>query len=175
MKKFFLAFMACVMCMLTACEEHDGTKYFKTKCIAELNDRSLVDQTLFSLSPDAIVTPELTYWGNALNFMTLLRADRKGEILYAVHINLYAGEADVLLTKEQKIEKINLEFPDGQPSYTDYVRYCIDNKISYAMINDEPAERGTFRITSYDLAKRSYHGTFTLTFSEGTLTGHFEI
>lgn len=174
-KIVFLAIIACTMCFLTACEEHDGIHYFKSKCVAELNGQTYIDQTPFTISPDVIVTPEFNYSDNAISFMTMLRSGRNGDILYAVTISLFANEPDVLLSREQMIEKIDFESSDGKLSEWDYIRYCTDNKISYAKVNGEVIDRGTFKITSYDKGKGRYKGTFTLHFSEGMLRGEFEI
>ena len=169
-----IVYMVCVMCFMTACEKHDGIDYFKSKCVAELNGQTYIDQTPFTISPDAIVTPELNYSDNAISFMTFLRSERNGTILYVVRINLFASEPDAFLSKEQIIEKIDFESTDVNSSEMwDYTRYCRDNRISYATVNSEIVDRGSFKITSYDKEKGQYHGTFTLNFSEGTLKGEF--
>lgn len=75
--------------------------------------------------------------------------------------------------KEMLIERKDIEYPDGKQSDSDYIRYCTDNKVSYATVNGGLVDSGSFRITSYDPEKGSYNGTFTLHFSEGILTGKF--
>lgn len=166
------------MFSLTACEEHDGIDYFKSKCMAELNGQTYIDQTPFTLSPDVIVTPELNYSENALSFITMLRPQRNGTIDYVVSICLFASEPGALLSQEQTIKKVEIQSPAVEPSWLDYATYCKDNKISYATINDEVASGGSFKITSItsqDKGKRRYKGTFILHFSKGILKGEFEI
>lgn len=159
---------ACTMCFLTACEEHDGIDYFKSKCVAKLNGQSYIDQTPFTISPDVIVTPEFHCNENTVSLLSMLRTKRNGTINYVVRINLFADQPDALLKGEQFIEKI-----DGELSAWDYTKYCRDNKISYATVNEEVATRGSFQITSYDKERGRYKGTFTLHFSEGVLKGEF--
>lgn len=35
------------ICILSSCEKHEGVQYFKSKCVAELNGHTLIDQTPF--------------------------------------------------------------------------------------------------------------------------------
>lgn len=107
--------------------------------------------------------------------MTLLRSERNGEIALTVRINLYCEDSGELLKNEQTIEKIDFKASDGGNYEWEYIKYCRDNKISYARVNDEIVNNGTFKITSYNVEKRQYTGSFTLQFSEGTLKGDFEI
>lgn len=175
MKKVFSAIMVCAMCLLAACEKHDGIDYFKSKCVAELNGQTYIDQTPFTLSPDVIITPEFYCSDNDLHFRTLLRAERNGTLRYAVDIQVFASGPDELLNKEHAFERMDVESPDGKPlERWEYVQYCHDNKISYARVNDEMAESGTFSITSYDKENGKCRGTFILKFSEGILKGEFE-
>ena len=176
MKKTFLAFALCAMVLLTACEKHDGVSYFTTKCVAELNGETYIDQTPFTISPNAIITPEFIYSENEASFYSLLRTERSGEARYRVRVSLYSDEPGALLSGEQKIEKVEFEPSDSVDSDNyawEYTKYCIDNKISYAKVNDEVVDDGTFEITSYDKEKNTYKGKFRLHFSEGTMTGEF--
>lgn len=80
----------------------------------------------------------------------------------------------------QTIEKIEIADTDTTMSDRDYRQYCKDNKVSYATVNGEAIDRGTFKITSYDKTEGQIYctncnGTFTLQFSEGTLNGTFWI
>lgn len=175
MKKVFLAIIACAMLFLTACEKHDGIDYFKSKCIAELNGQKYIDQTPFSISPNVIITPELNYSEKELSFMTLLRSERNCEIALTVRINLYCEDSGEMLKNEQTIEKVDFQPSGGENYKWEYIKYCKDNKISYARVNDEIVNNGTFKITSYNVEKHQYTGSFTLQFSEGTLKGDFEI
>lgn len=175
MKKVFLAIIACAMLFLTACENHDGIDYFKSKCIAELNGQKYIDQTPFSISPNVIITPELNYSEKELSFMTLLRSERNGEIALTVRINLYCEDSGEMLKNNQTIEKVDFKPSGGENYKWEYIKYCKDNKISCARVNDEIVSKGTFKITSYNVEKHQYTGSFTLQFSEGTLKGDFEI
>lgn len=173
MKKTFLAVALCAMVLLTACEKHDGVSYFKTKCVAELNGQTYIDQTPFTISPDAIITPEFIYSENKASFYSLLRTERSGEARYSVRVSLYSDEAGALLNGEQKIEKVEFESSDSENYAWEYTKYCIDYKISYAEVNDEVVDYGTFEITSYDKERNIYKGKFRLHFSEGTMIGEF--
>lgn len=166
--------IVCVMCLLTACEKHDGIDYFKSKCVAELNGQTYIDQTPFTISPDAIITPEFYYYDNSVRFLTMLRTNRGGDISYVVRINIFGSEADDVLSGEQTIEKVEIEQADGTPTEAEYARYCRDNRISYATVDGEIASKGTFTITAHDMEKGKYRGSFSLNFSEGTMTGEFE-
>ena len=159
-----------MLCILSSCEKHDGLSYFKSKCEAELNGHTYIDQTLFTISPDAIITPEFVPTDNGLEFFSLLRTKRGGDIAYAVRINLFTTEPDAYLTEEQHIEKVATDIPEH-----DYRLYCQENRISYAAVDGEIVSTGTFKITSYNLQQRNYQGTFTLNFSEGTLQGKFTL
>lgn len=170
MKSILYTIFICLMCVLSSCEKHDGLSYFKSKCEAELNGQTYIDQTLFTISPDAIVTPQLVRTNNGFEFFSLLRTKRGGDIAYTVCINLFTTEPDASLTEEQHIEKVATDIPDQE-----YSRYCLENKISYATVNGDIVSTGTFKITSYDLQHGNYQGTFTLDFSEGTLEGKFSM
>lgn len=175
MKKAVFALLLCVLASLTACEKHDGTDYFKAKCVAELNGTTYIDQTPFSLSPDVIVTPSLRCSDRALTFTSMLRTEHKGPVAYTVSVYIFTDEPDQFLTEEQTIEKIDFEATDSSLYESEYARHCRDNKISYATVNDEIVKSGTFAITSHDTAARRYSGSFTLRLAEGTLTGRFDL
>lgn len=180
MKKILFVFIMCAMCLLMSCEKHDGMQYFKAKCVAELNGQSYVDQTPFTISPNAVVTPSL-YCDDAVRFTTLLRIGRKGDVAFGIDINLFINAQDIVMDREYIIEKQDIESLGNEPATSDYVRYCRDNNVSYADIisyadmQSEIPSRCSIRFTTFDPDKRQYQGTFTLTFSEGTLKGEFEI
>jgi len=174
MRKVVYVFMLCVICLLTSCEKHDGIRYFKAKCVAELNGQSFIDQTPFTISPNAIITPELYYYDNVVRFKTFLRAERNGDIVFGVDINLFINAQDIVPNKEYIIEKKDFAALGANPASWDYSKYCEDNDISYASVS-EIAERCTIRFTTFDTEKRHYQGIFTLNFSEGMLKGEFEI
>lgn len=169
--------LAVTLCCLTACEKHDGTDYFKSKCMAELNGQKYIDQTpvAYIFSPAAQKTPAFDYDDDSARFTTNLRTKRGGPIVYCVEINLYAETAGEILHKEQTIERADMEYPDGKPSNLDYIIHCIDKRIPYATINGDVADQGSFKITSYDTEKGVCDGIFSLTFDEGTLTGEFSL
>lgn len=173
----FSAIAACTLFFMTACEKHDGTYYYKSKCVAELNGRTYVDQTPVknAFSPESTATPQLAYDGNSLFFYTELARDRGGEPAYIVEIQLFTDDSEGLPYRERTIEKADIEYSDPRLMTWEYIQYCKANKVSFALINHEAADKGTFRITSCDKEKGRYDGTFALTFSEGTLTGSFSI
>lgn len=172
MKKILYTFIVFVICLLTACEKHDDITYFKSKCVAELNGRSFIDQTPFTIAP-AMVTPYLLC-DNAIRFNTLLRTERNGDIAFYVEINLFADKRDIVTDKEYIIEKTDIESLGNDAPIWDYTRYCDDNAVSYARIDSEIPDRCSIRFTAFDTEKH-YHGIFTLDFSEGTLKGEFDI
>lgn len=180
MKKTLFVFMMCAICLLASCEKHDGIPYFKAKCVAELNGQSYVDQTPFTISPNAIVTPSI-YCDDAVRFSTLLRTGRKDDVAFGVNINLFINARDIVTDREYIIEIQDIESLGNEPTTSDYVRYCRDNNVSYAdilsyaVMQSEIPSRCSIRFTTFDPDKRQYQGTFTLTFSEGTLNGEFEI
>jgi len=173
----FIAMIACTLALFTACEKHDGTEYFKSKCTAELNGQTYIDQLplIYILSPAASMTPSFSYDGNSALFETNLCKERGGTPLYYVSIHLFVSTPEEFLDKEQNIEKKDIDYPDDKPTNWDYVRYCEENQVSYARVNGELINKGTFKITSYNKEKGEYKGIFTLTFSEGTLKGEFSL
>lgn len=95
-----------------------------------------------------------------------------------MRINLFVDTPEEFFLQPQTIEKIDIADADALISYRDYRQYCKDNKVSYATVNGEVIDEGTFQITSYDKTEgQTYctncNGTFTLQFSEGTLNGTF--
>lgn len=180
MKKTLFVILMCAMCLLMSCEKHDGMQYFKAKCVAELNGQTYVDQTPFTISPNAIVTPSI-YCDDAVRFSTLLRTGRKDDVAFGVDINLFINAQDIVTDREYIIERQDIESLGNEPTTSDYVRYCRDNNVSYAdilsyaVMQSEIPSRCSIRFTTFDPEKRQYQGSFTLTFSEGTLKGEFEI
>lgn len=180
MKKTLFVFMMWAMCLLMSCEKHDGMQYFKAKCVAELNGQSYVDQTPFTISPDVIVSPSIDC-DDAIRFTTLLRTGLKGDVAFGIDINLFINAQDIVMDREYIIEKQDIESLGNEPATSDYVRYCRDNNVSYAdilsyaLMHSEIPSRCSIKFTTFDPEKRIYQGSFTLTFSEGTLKGEFEI
>lgn len=173
MKLYIVMALALVAC-LTSCEKHDGVLYFKNKCIAELNGKSYIDQLPLTFSPDVFTTPNLQRDENHAVFKTHLSETRGGAVAYYVEIVLYTNEPNAYLYDELTFQRVDTGSPDEPQPAWEYTKYCSEHKISYARINDEIVEGGTFKITSYDKEKDYVaHGTFTLTFSEGTLKGKF--
>lgn len=173
----FVAIITCTLALFTACEKHDGMEYFKSKCTAELNGQTYIDQLpfIYILSPNASKTPSFRCDGNSALFETDLCKERGGTPLYYVSIHLFVSTPDEFLDKEQNIEKIDIDYPEDKPTDWDYVRYCEENQVSYARVNGELTNGGTFKITSYNKEKGLCKGIFTLTFSEGTLKGEFSL
>lgn len=159
---------------LTSCEKHDGVYYSKNKCVAELNNKTYIDQSPISFNPDVYTTPYFLRGENHAEFNTHLKETRNGEVVYYVKIVLYTNEPSAYLYDAQTFQRVDTGSPDEPLPAWEYAKYCRDNQISYARVNDEIVEGGTFKITSYNKEKDHVsHGTFTLTFSEGTLKGKF--
>lgn len=171
--------LAIAISILSSCEKHEGIQYFKSKCIAELNGHTLIDQTPFNIGPDAINTPSIIANEYSIEFKSILRNERGGTPLYGITVVLFAKTPWEYLTQPQTIKYIKIGETDEEPASWDYTRYCRDNQISYATIisysnyENEIVKDGTFEVTSYDRENKVYNGTFTLTFSEGTLNGEF--
>ena len=171
--------LAITVCIVSSCEKHDGILYFKSKCVAELNGQTLIDQTPFNIGPNSINTPSFIASEYTAEFYSSLSNERGGTPLYAVKIILFVNNEWEYLTKPQSIKYVKIGESDGEPASWEYTKYCFDNKISYATILSYPVfeseivKEGAFEITSYDKEKRTYNGTFTLHFSKGTLHGEF--
>lgn len=185
-KKFTLhtllaVIIACTLLSLTSCEKHDGINYLKSKCMVELNGQEYIDQQPFeSMFGPVMPTPFLEYSQYEATFETYLSTERGGKIAYIVRINLFVDTPEEFFHQPQTIEKIEIADTDTTLSDRDYRQYCKDNKVSYATVNGEAIDRGTFQITSYDKTEGQIYctncnGTFTLQFSEGTLNGTFWI
>lgn len=178
-KKFTLlaAIIACTLLSFTSCEKHDGINYLKSKCTAELNGQTYIDQQPYThIFGPTYPTPFLEYSKYEATFETYLSTERGGKIAYIVRINLFVDTPEEFFHQPQKIEKIDIA--DTLILYRDYRQYCKDNKVSYATVNGEVIDEGTFQITSYDKTEgQTYctncNGTFTLQFSKGTLNGTF--
>lgn len=176
-----LVAIVCTMCLFSACEKHDSETYFKSKCMAELNGQTFIDQQLLlsAMNPSFTMTPSFNYNEGKAAFQTALSKGRGGKVLYYVDIFLFSDSDEELLGKEQSFERRDIDYTDGEPTDWEYTQYCNENKIAYASVfscetlSGEIADKGTFRITSDK--KDNYSGTFTLQFSEGTLTGEFFI
>lgn len=169
------------ICIVSSCEKHDGILYLKSKCVAELNGQTLIDQTPFNIGPNSINTPSLIASEYNAELYSSLSNERGGTPLYAVKIILFVNNAWEYLTQPQTIKYVKTGESDDEPLSWDYKKYCFDNKISYATILSYPdyeseiVKEGVFEITSYDKEKRKYNGKFTLHFSKGTLNGEFSI
>ena len=147
------AIIACNLLCLTSCEKHDGINYLKSKCTAELNGQTYIDQQPYThIFGPMRPTPFLEY-----------------------NQYLFVDTPEEFIHQPQTIEKIDIANDDTLISDRDYRQYCKDNKVSYATVNGEVIDEGTFQITSYDKneGQPNCYGTFTLQFSEGTLKGEF--
>lgn len=172
--RLYIALVVTLVACLTSCEKHDGVYYSKNKCVAELNGKSYIDQPRISFSPDVYTTPCFLRGENHAEFNTHLKETRNGEVVYYVKIVLYTNEPKAYLYDELTFQRVDTGSPNEPLPAWEYAKYCSEHKISYARINDEIVEGGTFKITSYNKEKDYVaHGTFTLTFSEGTLKGEF--
>lgn len=170
-----LSLVFLLLCV-ASCEKHDGISYNKSKCEAELNGKYLIDQTKFDWGLNPNRTPSLNVSDYHVVFKSSLSSERGGEPLYSVYIEIYVNTPWEYLTKPQTIEFVNIGDSDEEPTGWDYTMYCIDNKISYATILSseyEIVKDGSFQIISYDKERGTYHGKFTLQFSEGILNGEF--
>ena len=173
--------LAIIICIVSSCEKHDDILYFKSKCVAELNGQTLIDQTPFNISPNSINTPSLIASEYTAEFYSRLSKERGGTPLYAVKIKLFVNNEWEYLTKPQSIKYVNIGKSDDEPASWEYTKYCYENKISYATIlsysdyKTEIVKEGSFEITSYNKEKNVYTGIYTLKFSEGTLNAEFSI
>lgn len=173
--------LAITICIVSSCEKHDDIQYFKSKCVAELNGQTLIDQTPFNIGPNSINTPSLDAGEYTVEFNSNLSNERGGTPLYAVTVKLFVNSPLEYLTQPQTIKYVNIGKSDDEPARWDYIKYCNENKISYATIlsysdyKTEIVKEGSFKITSYDKEKNVYTGIYTLKFSEGTLNAEFSI
>lgn len=171
--------LAITICILSSCEKHEDIQYFKSKCVAELNGHTLIDQTPFNIGPNSINTPSIIANEYSIEFKTILRNELGGTPLYGITVVLFVNTPWEYLTQPQTIKYIKIGESDKEPASWEYTRYCRDNQISYATIlsysdyEDEIVKDGTFEVTSYDKKNNVYNGIFTLSFSEGTLNGEF--
>ncbi len=168
--------LVCVLLCVAACEKHDGISYNKSKCEAEINGKYLIDQTKFDWGLNPNRTPSLMVSEYDLEFKSHLSSERGGMSLYSVNIRIYVNTPWEYLTKPQTIEYVNIDDSDEDPEVWDYKKYCSNNKISYATIISSEIEivkDGSFQIISYDKERGTYHGKFTLQFSEGIMNGEF--
>lgn len=156
---------------LTSCEKHEGELYLKSKCTAELNGKTYIDQTRIeqTFNPFApTATPYIEYNPETTGgwFETDLGPDRDAPAEYFIKIfipkDLLKGEHLTSTAGRSMFE-----------SDLDYKVYCQNNGIAYATIGGELVDNGTFEITSYDLDNGWAYGRFSLPFSEGTITGQF--
>lgn len=172
-----LGILMAFLCSLAfVCCDSDEV-YFKSKCTAVLDGQTYYDQLPLktALNPSTTVTPSIEHLENYTVFHTWLCKERGGSPIYYVDIYLFSNSLEGLYEKEYNFEKVDIDYTDGKPSHWEYVKYCKENRISYADINNEIADKGSFRFTSYDNEKKEYSGTFTLQFSEGTMQGEFNI
>ncbi|MBD5230221.1 MAG: hypothetical protein HDS69_09355 [Bacteroidales bacterium] len=174
---FIIGSLMCALMSLSSCEKHDDIVYFKSKCEADLNGQYLIDQTPFNwgLGPR---TPYVIASEHEAEFTSDLSVDRHTMPLYYVTIQVYADEPWNFLYSTETIELVNT---DDAQSISDYKNYCREHRINFATIfltstlETEVVKEGSFKITSYNKEKQICSGTFTLQFSEGTLTGNFSL
>ena len=82
--------IACTLLSLTSCEKHDGINYLKSKCTAELNGQTYIDQQPYTyIFGPTHPTPFLEYSQYEATFETYLSTERGGKIAYIVRINLF--------------------------------------------------------------------------------------
>lgn len=174
--------LAITVCIVSSCEKHDDILYFKSKCVAEINGQTLIDQTPFNIGPNSINTPSLDAGEYTVEFNSNLSNERGGTPLYAVTVIVFVNSPLEYLTQPQTIKYVYIGESDDEPAqWWDYIKYCNENKISYATIlsysdyKTEIVKEGSFKITSYDKEKNVYTGIYTLKFSEGTLNAEFSI
>lgn len=154
--------LAITICVVSSCEKHDDILYFKSKCEAELNGQTLIDQTPFNIVLNSINTPSLTANEYTIEFESILSKERGGTPLYAVTVKLFVNNPWEYLTQPQAIKYIKIGESDDEPAYWDYTRYCHDNKISYATIlsysdyKNEIVRDGSFEFISHDKEKCIY-------------------
>lgn len=176
-----LGILMAFLCSLAFVSCDSDEVYFKSKCTAVLNGQTYYDQLLLKaiLNPSTTVTPSVEHLENCTVFHTWLCKEKGGSPVnypvYYVDIYLFSNSSEGVYEKEYNFEKADIDYTDGNPSHWEYVKYCKENKISYADINNEIADKGSFRFTSYDNEKKEYSGTFTLQFSEGTMQGELTI
>ena len=161
---------------LASCEKHDGVSYFKSKCIAEMNGQTYIDQSplTYIFSP-AGATPSIHRYGNCLTqFKSNLKIERDGGVVYYVEINLYTDDESEYIDKEYIFERTDIPDWDETMSDLEYLLFCEYNSISYAKINGDIMDSGTFRITSYDRENGAIkNGKFTLTYRGRVMSGEF--
>ena len=170
---------------LTSCEKHDGEHYFKWFCKAELNGKSLIDQTRIeqAFNPNSpMATPYLCKESeNYCKFYTELGENRGAQPEYYIDVWLPVKDLQGIVGKEFAFKKeIPENFDPAEPGNSGaYFKWLRENGHCFATVDKnlttEYVENGTFKIESFDSSGPFYHGSFTLTFSEGTLTGHFKV
>ncbi|MGM9763061.1 MAG: hypothetical protein ACI3ZQ_03465 [Candidatus Cryptobacteroides sp.] len=173
------AAIACTICLLTACEKHDGVCYLKSKCTAELNGQTYIDQLplTYIFAVEGQKTPSFAYSDGIATFRTALCKGRGEAAVYYVDIFLFTDSLEELHGREVGFERRDIEYVDGKPAEWEYEEYCNDNRLPYAKVFScermcgEIADKGTFRLTSDK--NGNYSGTFILQFSEGTMKGEF--
>lgn len=74
-----LLVLANTICIVSSCEKHEGIHYFKSKCVAELNGQTLIDQTPFNIGPNSINTPSLDAGEYTVEFNSSLSNERGGD------------------------------------------------------------------------------------------------
>ena len=73
--------IACTLLSLTSCEKHDGINYLKSKCTAELNGQTYIDQQPYTyIFGPTHPTPFLEYSQYEATFETYLSTERGGKI-----------------------------------------------------------------------------------------------
>ncbi|MDE6121315.1 MAG: hypothetical protein K2F63_05955, partial [Muribaculaceae bacterium] len=75
-KAELLSAIMLLIAIVSSCEKHDGIQYFKSKCVAELNGKTLIDQTPFNIGPNSINTPSLVANEYIVEFYSSLSNER---------------------------------------------------------------------------------------------------
>lgn len=107
-KKFTLlaAIIACTLLSFTSCEKHDGINYLKSKCTAELNGQTYIDQQPYThIFGPTYPTPFLVYSKYEATFETYLSTERGGQdCLYCENQSVcgYSGRIFPPAAKDRK-------------------------------------------------------------------------
>lgn len=191
MKTVYYSFLAILFILLgiffSSCEKHNGNFYFRSLCKAELNGKPLIDQTRIehAFSPDSpAATPCIEQTGdNYYIFRTELSENRDARPDYYINIYLPVKDVQEIVGKNFSFKKeIPDKFNPTDPGYSHaYYKWLTENSRCFATVftpgnwATEYVESGSFKIESFDSNGSFYHGSFSLTFREGTVNGHFKV